>query len=149
MIFIYHIIILIVCLMRYCITFYTQTCPILKERHFVIKDSLQWSMKSSMSDSVNTACCFFGILTLDILNHHATGLTHIHYCPICEPTYVVMQQLILRIDSRVHRLMDVLLCKLSDELEMSMLIVAECCYSAMKALPISCSNGVLSTSLYG
>lgn len=46
-------------------------------------------------------------------------------------------------------MMDVLLGELSDELEMSILILAECYYSAMKALPFSYSNGVLSTSLYG
>lgn len=39
-------------------------------------------------------------------------------------------------------MMDGPLCELSDELEMSNLIVAECYHSAMKALCFSCSNGV-------
>lgn len=46
-------------------------------------------------------------------------------------------------------MMDVLLSELLGELEMSILISAECYYSAMKALPFSYSNGVLSTTLYG
>lgn len=41
-------------------------------------------------------------------------------------------------------MMDVLPVELSVELEMSVVIVAECSYSAMKALPFTGSNGVLS-----
>lgn len=46
-------------------------------------------------------------------------------------------------------MMDVLLVEFSDELAMSIVIVAECYYSPMKALPFSCANGDLSTTIYG
>lgn len=46
-------------------------------------------------------------------------------------------------------MMDILLSELFGELVMSILILAECYYLAMKALPLPCSNGVLSTTLYG
>lgn len=77
------------------------------------------------------------------------GVIHFTYCT---HALLFITQLIHCIDSQwfhwVHRMMDVLLCELSGELEMSILIVAECYYSAKKALPFSYPNGVLSTSLY-